>query len=273
MELAKRTDETLAFLSKKTNIKPEIAIILGSGLGVLEKEISNKTIIPYENIPHFTKTTIPGHKGQMIFGKLCGKSIMCMQGRFHYYEGYSLKEVTYPIRVMQRAGVRKLIITNASGGVNRSYVPGDLILIEDQINLYSDNVLIGRNEEDFGTKFPDMTEPYNKEYIRKLMKLAKENGIKLTKGVYTGIKTGPSYETPAEIRYLERIGSDVIGMSTVQEVIVAKHSKMDVLGISCITNMACGLHDSELTHHEVLEVAQKSKDDFIKLIKLALGFM
>lgn len=247
-------------------IKPEIGLILGSGLGILAEEIEDRVAVPYGNIPHFPVTTIEGHKGMLILGKLSGKYVICMQGRFHYYEGYNMYQITYPVRVMKRLGISKLIVTNSAGGINTSFSPGDLMLIEDHINLMGINPLIGKNIDSFGPRFPDMSEAYSRQLISKAQKAGEELSIELRKGVYAAM-TGPSYETPAEIRFLRVIGADAVGMSTVPEVIVANHSGIEVLGISCITNMAAGILDKPLSHDEVTEVANKASDRLIKLVK------
>lgn len=243
----------------------EVGLILGSGFGVLADEISSADVISYKDIPHFPQSTVPGHEGKLVMGSLHGKNILCMQGRLHYYEGYSLKEVTYPIRIMQKLGIQKLIITNAAGGLNLDFSPGDFMVIEDHINFMGDNPLRGRNLDDFGERFPDMSEAY----CSKLRQLAREKGLELNlnlqEGVYAAV-LGPNYETPSEVRFLKKIGADAVGMSTVPEAIVANHGKMDVLGISCITNMAAGVLHKKLSHSEVIETAQRVKMDFIRLL-------
>ncbi|HOJ08978.1 MAG TPA: purine-nucleoside phosphorylase [Clostridiales bacterium] len=246
--------------------RPEIGIILGSGLGLLAEDIENQTTIPYKSIPHFPVSTVEGHKGQLILGALSGKHVVCMQGRFHFYEGYSIHEVVYPIRVLQKLGITKLIVTNSAGGINTSFSPGDLMLIEDHINLMGVNPLISMNSESFGPRFPDMTKAYDPEHMEKAEKAAKRLSIRLRKGVYAAM-TGPSYETPAEIRYLRAIGADAVGMSTVPEVIAANHGGISVLGISCITNMAAGVLNKPLSHRDVVQVANRATSDFVKLIK------
>ncbi len=259
-------EESIEYLKKNTSHNPEVGLILGSGLGVLADEILDQRIIPYGEIPHFPKSTVEGHAGQLIFGNLEGKSVIAMQGRFHFYEGYTMSEVTYPVRVMQSLGVKTIIVTNAAGGVNLNFVAGDLMVINDHLNLMGTNPLIGSNEPSFGPRFPDMSEAYSKELRLLTHRVAVREGFLLKEGIYGGL-TGPSYETPAEIRYLRTIGVDAVGMSTVPEVIVANHAGMKVLGISCITNMAAGVLPQKLNHHEVMETADKIKDKFIKLIK------
>lgn len=251
------------------SFRPRIGLILGSGLGGLAEEIADPCIVPYEKIPHFPLSTVAGHAGQLVCGMLEGAAVIACQGRFHYYEGYSLKEVTYPVRIMQKMGIEVLIVTNAAGGINTSFKPGDLMLINDHINLMGDNPLRGQNHEELGPRFPDMSEAYSKE-LRVLAKaVAQDLNIELKEGVYAGLM-GPSYETPAEIRFLRNIGADAVGMSTVPEVIVANHGGMKVLGISCITNMAAGVLDKPLNHAEVVETAEKAKQNFSKLIKTIL---
>jgi purine-nucleoside phosphorylase len=254
------------YLKEKFQLKPEIGLILGSGLGVLADEIENAVKIPYNEIPEFPVSTVEGHAGQLVFGTLQGKTVVAMQGRFHYYEGYSMDKVTFPVRIMKTLGVTTLIVTNAAGGVNETFQPGDLMIITDHINNMGTNPLIGPNDDDFGVRFPDMSEAY----CKKLRQLAKEVAAKLNipikEGVYVA-NTGPSYETPAEIRMIRKLGGDAVGMSTVPEVIVARHANMKVLGISCISNMAAGILDQPLTHDEVIETTEKVKSNFLALVK------
>ncbi|OAJ74745.1 purine-nucleoside phosphorylase [Brevibacillus sp. SKDU10] len=258
--------EAKAFIEEKLTQKPTIGLVLGSGLGVLADEIEEATVIPYNEIPHFTKSTVVGHKGQLVIGKLRGKQVVAMQGRFHYYEGHELEAVVFPIRVMKAIGVETIIVTNAAGGVNESYKPGDLMLISDHLNLTYRNPLIGGNDESLGARFPDMSEAYSKR-LRELSKeIAATLGIQLQEGVYAGL-LGPSYETPAEIRMLRILGGDAVGMSTVPEVIVARHMNIEVLGISCISNMAAGILDQPLSHDEVMETTEKVKAEFLSLVK------
>jgi len=269
-EMIKRFEETKKYIENAITIKPEMGIILGSGLGFLVEEIQNPIFLPYNDIPHFPVTTVEGHKGQLVIGKLEGKNVVAMQGRFHYYEGYSMENVVYPVRIMGQMGIENLIITNAAGGVNVNFHPGDLMLIEDHINLMGTNPLIGPNIGQFGERFPDMSEAYNLELRKLARSTAKDLKICLHEGVYAGV-TGPNYETPAEIRYLRTIGADAVGMSTVPEVIAANHMGIRVLGISCITNMAAGVLPEKLNHDEVVETANKAKGTFIKLVKGVVG--
>ncbi len=253
-------------LRQRMPASPAIGLILGSGLGVLADEIEEAVRIPYEEIPGFPVSTVEGHAGRLVYGRLEGATVVAMQGRFHYYEGYSLREVTFPVRVMKALGVRELIVTNAAGGVNERFQPGDLMVISDHINLLGTNPLIGPNDPELGPRFPDMTEAYS----RRLRQLAKDAaarlGIRLHEGVYVA-NTGPSYETPAEIRMIRALGGDAVGMSTVPEVIVARHAGMEVLGISCISNLAAGMTDAPLHHDEVVETAERVKADFLRLVK------
>lgn len=254
-------NETAEFIRSKTSYRPEVAVILGSGLGDLVELIENQEIIEYKDIPNFPVSTVSGHKGRLVFGKLNGKDVMAMQGRFHYYEGYKMRDVAYPVYVMKLFGIKSLIVSNAAGGINRSFDQGTLMIINDHINLFGDNPLIGKNDERFGPRFPGMSEAYNKEYIELAEKIAKDNGIAYKQGVYAGL-TGPYYETAAEIRYLNTIGADAVGMSTVPEVITANYLGLKVLGISCITNMATGIAEVEHEHEAVVETAKRVSDTF-----------
>ncbi|WP_139489257.1 purine-nucleoside phosphorylase [Brevibacillus dissolubilis] len=244
---------------------PTLGLVLGSGLGVLAEDIQDAIAIPYSDIPGFTQSTVVGHKGQLVIGKLQGKQVVAMQGRFHYYEGHGLDAVVFPIRVMKAIGVETIIVTNAAGGVNTEYNAGDLMLITDHINLTSRNPLIGPNDESFGVRFPDMSEAYSKRLREVAKAVANEQGIQLKEGVYCGM-LGPSYETPAEIRMIRYLGGDAVGMSTVPEVIVARHMGVEVLGISCISNMAAGILEQPLTHDEVMETTEKVKSEFLALV-------
>lgn len=264
--LAEKIKQSVAYIRQQTDLTPEIGLILGSGLGDLAQEVENAVIIAYRDIPHFPVSTIEGHAGRLVIGNLAGKLVVVMQGRFHHYEGYTLQEVTYPVRVMQKLGITTLVATNAAGGVNTDYAPGELMVIKDHINLMGDNPLIGPNLEEFGPRFPDMSEAYSKALIKIADDVAKDAGFKLQKGVYVALK-GPTYETPAEIRFFRNIGADAVGMSTVPEVIVANHGGLKVLGISCITNMAAGVLDVKLNHEEVMETAERVKHKFAALVK------
>ncbi|AIF43515.1 purine-nucleoside phosphorylase [Virgibacillus sp. SK37] len=258
--------EASAYISGKLDTTPEIGLILGSGLGVLAEEIEEAIDIPYEDIPGFPVSTVEGHKGQLVIGKLKGKDVLAMQGRFHYYEGYSMQQVTFPVRVMKQLGIESIIVTNAAGGINEKFQPGDLMVITDHINNMGDNPLIGKNEEQLGPRFPDMSQVYDRDYIRLAKECAEELDLQVQEGVYVG-NTGPTYETPAEIRMLRSWGGDAVGMSTVPEVTVAGHAGLRVLGVSCISNMAAGILDQPLTHDEVIETTQRVRDDFLRFIK------
>jgi len=259
-------NDAVEYIKQSLASKPSIGLILGSGLGVLGDEINNKTTIHYKDIPHFPESTVDGHKGQLVIGTIEGKNVIAMQGRFHFYEGYSMEQVTFPVRVFQKLGIESLIITNAAGGINKSFQPGDLMIITDHINNMGTNPLIGPNINDFGTRFPDMSQVYDLEYIEHAIACANDLDIKVKKGVYVG-NTGPVYETPAEIKMLRTLGADAVGMSTVPEAIVARHASLKVLGISCISNMAAGVLDQPLSHKEVIETTETVKGDFLRLIK------
>ncbi|HNW26692.1 MAG TPA: purine-nucleoside phosphorylase [Candidatus Gastranaerophilaceae bacterium] len=257
--------KTLDFINKKTNnFQPEIGIILGSGLGDFASEFESINI-PYSEIPDFETSTVQGHKGQLVFAQICGKRVVIMQGRYHFYEGHSMQKITYPVKVMKKLGVKTLIITNAAGAVNKAFNPADLMVITDHINLMGTNPLVGSNDETLGPRFPDMSEIYKKNLIKIAEESAKELKIKLRKGVYAA-GAGPSYETPAEVKMLRIIGADVTGMSTVPEAIVANYCSMDVLGISCISNYAAGITDLKLSHAEVIETTNVVKNKFKNLI-------
>lgn len=264
MSLYERIEKVRAFLAPKLPVQPKIGLILGSGLGVMADEVEGVQI-SYGEIPDFPVSTVEGHDGKLVVGTLRGKPVMTMKGRLHAYEGYSLEQVTFPVRVMKALGVDTLIVTNAAGGVNTDFRPGDLMLIRDHLNLTFRNPLIGPNDERLGPRFPDMSEAYDKG-LRELAKnVAAKLGISLREGVYAGL-LGPSYETPAEIRMLRTLGADAVGMSTVPEVIVARHAGIRVLGISCISNMAAGILPQPLSHEEVMETAERVKDTFRALV-------
>ncbi|WP_054949548.1 purine-nucleoside phosphorylase [Numidum massiliense] len=266
MSYKEKVAEAAQYIQQLVPEKPQIALILGSGLGVLAEQIDNETAIPYERIPHFPTSTVAGHAGQFVFGELEGVRVAAMQGRFHYYEGYSLQEVTFPLRVMKALGVETVFVTNAAGGINESFNPGDLMLISDHLNFTFRNPLIGANEDEWGPRFPDMSEPYDGQLREVARQVAAAIGISLREGVYAGV-LGPCYETPAEIRMLRTIGGDAVGMSTVPEVIVARHMGLRVLGISCITNMAAGILEQPLNHDEVMETAARVRETFLTLVR------
>lgn len=258
--------ETTNYIKEKVKEIPKIAIILGSGLGTLADEIEEKIVIPYKDIPNFPVSTVQGHKGELIFGKLNNIPIIAMNGRFHYYEGYDLKETTYPIRIFKLLGVQTLILTNAAGGINLNFEKGDLMIIEDQLSFFAESVLRGANLDEFGDRFIDMSNVYNKEYIEILEPIMERITGKVNKGVYAYMK-GPTYETPAEIKALRTLGADAVGMSTVPEAVVARHSGIKCIGITCITNMAAGVLNEVLTHEDVKETAKKSEKNFKEVIK------
>jgi purine-nucleoside phosphorylase len=264
--LLEKVNETASFIKSRINIQPEISIVLGSGLGELGDQIENPTIIKYEDIPHFPVSKVEGHKGQLVIGTLCGKKVIAMQGRFHFYEGYPIADVTYGVRTFKAMGINTYLVTNAAGSVNKDYKPGDLMIIKDHINNMGVNPLIGENISEWGPRFPDMSYAYDRNYIKHAEKCAAELGIDIKKGVYCA-NSGPSYETPAEVKMMGIWGADTVGMSTVPEVIAAVHSGMRVLGISCVTNMAAGILDQPLSHDEVIETTIMAKDKFIKLMK------
>ncbi|MDG5787681.1 purine-nucleoside phosphorylase [Evansella sp. AB-P1] len=266
MSTLEKLKQAEKYLKEKISRKPKVGLILGSGLGVLADEISEAIVIPYQDIPGFPTSTVAGHKGQLVFGNLEGTEVVAMQGRFHYYEGYSMELVTMPVRLMKSIGVESVIVTNAAGGVNEAFKPGDLMLIQDHINMFGTNPLIGPNDEEVGVRFPDMSKAYTPELFEIGKEVSNELRIPVKEGVYVG-NTGPTYETPAEIRMLRTLGGDAVGMSTVPEVIVARHSGLKVLGISCISNMAAGILDQPLTHEEVMETTERVKSQFLSFVK------
>jgi len=270
ISLRERIKEAGKFIQSKTRIKPPIGIILGTGLGDLTKEIEIESKISYDNIPYFAVSTTPGHEGSLILGRLAGKMIIAMQGRFHFYEGYSLEEITFPVRVMKYMGVNVIIESNAAGGMNPNFKAGDLMVITDHINLIGNNPLIGPNDDKLGPRFVDMCEPYDKELIELYEKVAMREGIRIHRGVYVGV-SGPNLETPAEYRFLRLIGADVVGMSTVPEVIVAKHSGLKVLGISCITDECFPDKLEPVNLAKLIKVANLAEPKMTRLIKGILG--
>ena len=248
---------------------PELAVVLGSGLGGLADSLQDAVTIPYAEIEHFPLSTVPGHAGELVCGTLGGKPVLAMKGRFHFYEGYSMREVTYPVRVMKLLGVQKLILTNASGGVNIAYQPGDLMLIRDHIKFFDDSPLRGKNDGELGVRFPDMSCAYSEEMRAQAKAAAGELGLTLREGVYFYMP-GPSFETPAEIRAIRTLGGDAVGMSTVPEAISALHAGMEVLGISCISNMAAGILPQPLTHDEVIETGARVAEKFVALLRAVI---
>jgi purine-nucleoside phosphorylase len=263
--LLARIEEARSFIASKTKVKPELGLILGSGLGVLAELIEDAVVLPYSDIPHFPISTVFGHAGELVIGHVGGKNVVLMKGRFHMYEGYSAQEVTFPVRVMKALGIQTLIVTNAAGGVNKSYEVGDLMLISDHINMTSRSPLIGHNDDELGVRFPDMSEAYSRKLRKLAHGVAVGQGLTLQEGVYIGL-LGPSFETPAEIRMVRTLGADTVGMSTVSEVTVARHSGIEVLGFSCVTNMAAGILDQPLSHEEVMETGERVKPKFLQLL-------
>jgi purine-nucleoside phosphorylase len=260
------------FLLSQTSVRPKIGLVLGSGLGGFADELSDALRIPFTNIPFFPRSTAVGHAGQLVIGKAAGVPVAVMQGRVHLYEGYSAHEVTFPMRVFDCMNIRAVILTNAAGGINLEYKQGALVVLTDHINLQGHNPLVGPNDERFGLRFPDMTQAYWKPYREIALAAAKKAGKTLYQGVYVGL-LGPNYETPAEIRYLRTIGADLVGMSTVPEVIAARHMGMKVLAISCVTNMAAGIVDQVINHEEVLETGERVRGDFVALVRAVLPEM
>lgn len=263
--MLEQIQEAVATIRQKVSESPVMGVILGSGLGDYADAFPQPTFIPYADIPHFPQSTVPGHKGRLVFQQCEGGLVVAMQGRFHYYEGYSLEQVTFPVRVLAMLGMRRLLVTNAAGGINPAFTGGDLMLITDHINLMGVNPLRGPHQEAYGERFPDMTEAYHRAEAEVIATVAEKLNIPLQKGIYVGL-SGPSYETPAEIRMLRMLGADAVGMSTVPEVIVANQMGLRVAGISCITNMAAGISPLKLTHQEVMETANRVKQQFITLI-------
>nr|WP_321406138.1 purine-nucleoside phosphorylase [uncultured Carboxylicivirga sp.] len=258
--------KTADFLSHQSGLNPKIGIILGTGLGGLVEEIEIEKSIPYEEIPEFPVSTVEGHSGRLIFGTINGVPVLAMQGRFHYYEGYTMQEVTFPVRVMKALGIETLIVSNASGGLNPDFKVGDIMVITDQINMFGNNPLIGKNYNELGPRFPDMSEPYSKHLIAKALEIGRENNIDLKQGVYAGT-TGPTFETPAEYKMFRVLGGDAVGMSTVPEIIVARHMNMTTFGISIITDSGVPGQIVEVSHEEVQEVAAAAEPLMTKVIK------
>ncbi|MFC0214261.1 purine-nucleoside phosphorylase [Paenibacillus chartarius] len=265
-ETAARIREAAAYITEKSGaLKPRIGLILGSGLGVLADLIEDAVVLDYGDIPHFPVSTVEGHAGELLLGTVKGKPVLMMKGRFHGYEGYGPETVSFPVRVMKELGVQTLIVTNAAGGINENYQVGDLVILKDHLNLTGRNPLIGPNDNALGVRFPDMSEAYSKRLRTLAHRVAERQGLGLQEGVYVGLM-GPSYETPAEIRMLRILGGDVVGMSTVPEVIAARHSGIEVLGFSCVSNMAAGMLDQPLSHAEVMETTERVKPKFLQLV-------
>lgn len=266
MEYLNSIEKAFNYIKNKIPAYPEIGVILGTGLGSLAEHIEGPILIDYKDIPEFPVSTVEGHAGRLIYGTLEGKKVIAMQGRFHYYEGYNMKEITLPIRVMSKLGIKILAVSNACGGLNKEFNAGDIMLIEDHINLIGSNPLIGPNLEEFGPRFPDMSEVYDKKLIKLCVNIAKQIGITIQKGVYCAI-SGPNYLTKAELKMLITIGANAVGMSTIPEAIVAKHSGIKVLGLSCITDMAIPDTLVPLSHEDVVKVAELTKPKFVNLVK------
>ena len=258
--------ETAAWLRERAPATPDVAIVLGSGLGDFADGLDERLSIPYSDIPHWPSTSVIGHAGRLVVGAVAGRKVAALSGRVHFYEGHAMPTVTFATRVMGTLGVRSLILTNAAGGINLAFEPGTLMLIEDHINLLGTNPLVGPNDERFGPRFPDMSEVYSARLRALAAEAAAADGLQLARGVYVAVH-GPSYETPAEIRYLRTIGADAVGMSTVPEALVARHMGMEVLGISCITNAAAGVLPKPLVHDEVMEVARRVRSSFSTLLE------
>ncbi len=264
-----RAERAAKFILGKTKLRPRIGLVLGSGLGAFADDFASSTRIPYKTIPHFPVSTAIGHAGRLVIGKVDHVPVAGMQGRVHFYEGYSLKEVIFPMRVFARMGIRAVILTNAAGGISRDYKQGCLVVLRDHLNLQGSNPLIGPNDERFGPRFNDMTRVYWRPYRDAALEEGRRLRVDIFEGVYAAL-SGPSYETPAEIRYLRTIGADLVGMSTVPEVIAASHMGIKILGISCVSNMAAGMLDQPITQEEVLETGERVKGQFIALLRAVI---
>ncbi len=261
-----KVQQAARLIEERTTLRPRIGLVLGSGLGAFADGLEDATAIPYQQIPHFPVSTAVGHAGRLVVGQCAKIPVAVMQGRVHFYEGYSLREVTFPIRVLGALGIRALVFTNAAGGINRKLRARGLLLIRDHLNFQGSNPLLGANDERFGPRFPDMTEAYSKKFRTTAKQVARKLRLRLFEGVYAALH-GPSYETPAEIRALARLGADVVGMSTVPEVIVANHMGIEVLGISCVTNMAAGISKKKINHDEVLEAGERVSRQFTTFLR------
>jgi len=258
--------EAAEFILSKTSLRPRLALVLGSGLGAFADDLEDRVVLPYSKIPHFPVSSAEGHAGNLVIGRVGDVAVAAMQGRVHFYEGHTMQRVTFPMRVFCRMGIKGVLLTNAAGGIGPKLKPGCLVVLSDHINLQGTNALIGTNEERFGPRFPDMTEAYSKEWRKLALAEGNRQGIDIYDGVYAAVP-GPSYETPAEIRFLRTIGADVVGMSTVAEVTVARHCGMKVLAISVVTNMAAGILNQPINHVEVLEIGQKIRGQFARLLQ------
>jgi purine-nucleoside phosphorylase len=262
-------NEATRYIESQTDYRPTIGLVLGSGLGAFANELANRKEIPYADIPNWPHSTAKGHAGKLVLGRLGGLYVAVMAGRAHFYEGYTMQQVTFGVRVLHALGVRTVVFTNAAGGINLTLERGGLVIISDHINLQGANPLIGPNDDSLGPRFPDMTEAYARDYRTLAQQVAVEQCVPISEGVYAAM-SGPSYETPAEIRYLRAIGADVVGMSTVPEVIVANHMGMKVLGISCVTNMAAGILPQKINHEEVMETGEMVRESLVRLLKALL---
>ena len=268
--LYERAEHAARVIRARTKLEPRIALVLGSGLGAFADDFEEAVGIPYEEIPGFVSSTAQGHAGRLVIGKVETIPVVAMQGRVHYYEGYSLEEVTFPVRTFKLLGVKTLILTNASGGISVQLNQGTLMVISDHVNLMGDNPLRGPNDERFGPRFPDMSAVYSRELQEMVIEEANEIGVEVRRGIY-GALSGPSYETPAEIHLLRNLGADAVGMSTVPEAIVARHMDVEVLGISCITNMAAGISDQPINHEEVMATGDRVRETFAQLLRRVVG--
>jgi purine-nucleoside phosphorylase len=264
--------EAAEFIRRQINVQPRIVLVLGSGLGAFAEELDGGRVIPYATIPHFPRSSAIGHAGNLVVGKVGDVPVAVMAGRVHYYEGYSMQRVTFPMRVFARMGITAVLLTNAAGGINLELQQGCLVVLKDHINLQGNNPLIGPNDERFGVRFIDMTEAYDAGFRKIALEEGRRLGINICEGIYAAV-AGPSYETPAEIRFLRTIGADTVGMSTVPEVIVARHCNMKVLAISCVTNMAAGVLNQPINHAEVLETGERVKTSFVALLKALIPRM
>jgi len=262
----RRFDEAVSYLRGVYSPVPQVGIVLGSGLGNFSNQLDIEKEIDYSAIPHFPVSTVEGHKGKLIFGNLCGKKVVCMAGRFHFYEGYDADQVVFPVRVMKLMGIRALFLSNAAGGVNPDFKVGDLMIITDHVSFFTRNPLIGKNIAEFGLRFPDMTEPYNKELIQKARNIGERLGIRLREGVYYGV-TGPTFETKAEYKLIHALGGDAVGMSTVQECIAANHMKLPVFAMSVITDIGIRESEEKITHEEVLQAAKNAEPNFVAVFR------
>ena len=265
MKIFDQVEDAVRFIKQQGKLLPGVGVVLGSGLGEFAEAVSERVVIPYESIPHFKKVSVVGHAGRLVVGKIDGKVIVVMQGRYHFYEGHDIAEVVFPVRVLCWLGIKKLLLTNAAGGINPMLLPGDLMIIRDHINLMGVNPLKGENDDRLGPRFPDMSRVYDEALIDIIAGGMQSMGMGVKKGVYAAL-SGPSYETPAEIRMLSVLGADAVGMSTVPEASAARHMGVSVAGISCVSNLAAGISKTPLSHQEVTETANRVKDRFIKLL-------